>query len=93
MTGPEALGLDEAAEILSEAAGRPVSYEPVSDEEFRELLLADGWSPGEVKAILRLFASVRKGGRAPVLPELEQVLGRPPRTLRAFAQENAAVWA
>lgn len=92
LTGGEALGLTRAARIISDVAGREVPYEPVSDEEFRDLLLADSWTPGEVEAILGLFGSIRRGGRAPVLPDLERILGRAPRTFAAFAEENASVW-
>jgi uncharacterized protein YbjT (DUF2867 family) len=93
LTGAETFTLGEVAGILSEAAGRPVRYEAVSDDEFRAILEEEGWRPAEVEVILGLFRSVREGARAAIHSDVEAVLGRPPRTLRDFAREAAAAGA
>jgi uncharacterized protein YbjT (DUF2867 family) len=92
LTGSEALGMADAARILSDVAGHEVGYESVADEAFRASLAADGWSQGEVDVILGLFATVRDGLRAAVHPEVERVLGRAPRTFAAFAGEHRGAW-
>lgn len=92
LTGAEALAPDEAARLISEASGRQVRYEEVSDETFRTLLSEESWAPGEVEVILGLFASIRDGARAPVHPDVEKVLGRPPREFGAFVREHAGAW-
>lgn len=92
LTGGEALSMEEAARILSEATGRMIAYVPVSDEEFREALEADGRRPSEVDVILGLFRSIRNGQRETVHPNLESILGRPPRTFADYAREHAHTW-
>lgn len=93
VTGPEALDHFEAAGILSEAAGRPIEYRPVEDEVMRTILLERGRSEAEAEVILNLYRSMRDGWRSPVTDGVEEILGRPPRTFRAFAREHAEAWA
>jgi uncharacterized protein YbjT (DUF2867 family) len=92
LTGEEALGLGDAAEVISRAAGRRIEYEPVSDEAFRKILEDRGWRPSDVEVVLGLFGSIRRGEREPVHPELPGLLGRPPRTLASFAEEHGGAW-
>lgn len=92
LTGGEAVDLARAARLISEAAGRQVHYEDVSEEAFRQLLSDEGWSPGEVEVILGLFSSIREGARAPVHPDISEILGRPPRSFGAFVTEHAEAW-
>lgn len=92
LTGPRALDMHEVSRILSRHTGRPVAYEPIEDQEFQDLLEADGWRAGEIEVILGLFRSVREGWRKPVLADLEEALDRPPRSFEAFAAELEGVW-
>lgn len=92
LTGGEAVGLARAARLISEATGRQVRYEDVSEEAFRQLLSDEGWSPGEVEVILGLFSSIREGARAPVHPDISEILGHPPRSFGAFVTEHAEAW-
>lgn len=92
LTGPEALDHHEAAEVLSEVAGRSIEYHPVEDEVMRTILRERGRSEGEADVILDLYASMRDGWRDQVTSDVEEILDRPPRTFRAFARENAGAW-
>ncbi len=92
LTGPRALTMEEVSRILSQHVGREIGYEAIDDDEFRETLETDGWRTGEVEVILGLFRSIREGWRKPVLPELEEALGRPARTFEDFAAELERVW-
>jgi uncharacterized protein YbjT (DUF2867 family) len=92
LTGGESLTLHEIGQVLSRAAGRTIRYESVPDEEFRKLLEERDWRPAEVDVILGLFRSIRDGERAVMHPDVEEVLGRPPRTLEAYAREAASAW-
>lgn len=93
LTGPEALDHFEAAGVLSGAAGRPIQYRPVEDEVMRTILLERGRSEAEAEVILNLYRSMRDGWRSPVSGDVEEILGRRPRSFREFALENAEVWA
>lgn len=92
LTGPEALDHAEAAEILSEAAGRTIEYHPVEDEVMGTILRERGRSEAEARVILDLYASMRDGWRSEVTSDVEEVLGRPPRAFREFALEEAEAW-
>ena len=92
LTGPEALTIHEAAAMISKVAGHEVEYESIDDTEFESVLSDSGWGTGEVEIILRLFGSIREGGRAPIHPDIEQTLDRPPRDFEAFAAENPSAW-
>jgi uncharacterized protein YbjT (DUF2867 family) len=92
LTGGEALGMEEAAGIIAEAADRAVRYDPVSDEEFRGILGEEAWREDEIEVILGLFGSVRRGWREPVHPDVELILGREPLRFDSFARENAHAW-
>ncbi|TVP57246.1 MAG: NAD-dependent epimerase/dehydratase family protein [Gemmatimonadales bacterium] len=92
LTGPEALTITEAAQMISKVAGREITYEPIDDAEFEAVLADSGWNDSEVEIILRLFSSIREGGRAPVVADIETVLGRAPHSFEDFAAEDPSAW-
>lgn len=92
LTGPEALTQDEAAEILSDVAGREIAYEAVDDDSMRAVLREAGWRPEQVEVMLGLFASIRNGARAAVTPDVEEVLGRPATSFRSYAEDHVRAW-
>jgi uncharacterized protein YbjT (DUF2867 family) len=92
LTGPEALSHQDAARLIAEAAGRPVEYQAVEDEEMREMLREAGWPGDQVDTFARLFAAIREGQRAAVTNHVEQVLGRAPVSFSQFAREHADAW-
>ncbi len=91
LTGPESLTYAEAAQILSEAAGRPITYLPVEDAAFHRALTNAGLPADYGDLMVTLFGTVRQGFAASVDDAVARVLGRA-RTLRQYAQDHAAVW-
>ncbi len=91
LTGSEALTYHEAAQILSEASGETIQYVPISDEAMRENMSQAGFPEDGLDYFSALFEAVRAGYAAPISPTVEAVLGRPPMTLRAFAEAHAEV--
>lgn len=86
LTGPAALSYDEAAEILSEAAGRRISHRAVSPAELRARLTAGGM-PAEYAAFLAgLEERIAAGAEDRTTEEVLRRTGRPPRSLQAFAR-------
>jgi uncharacterized protein YbjT (DUF2867 family) len=92
LTGGQAHTYGEAAEILSRAAGKPIRYVGLSEDEFSGSLAAQGWQPGQIAMFAGLFQGVRQGWAAPSSPDVASVLGRAPITLEQFAQDHAAIW-
>ncbi|WP_434595301.1 NAD(P)H-binding protein [Streptomyces sp. A5-4] len=87
LTGPRELTKDEQVRAIGEAIGRPLRFEEVTAEAARPQMLADGWPPELVKALL-------DGAQAPTRPALitsvvEEITGAPPRTFRTWAADHA----
>ena len=66
---------------------RPLRFEVQSDEEAREEMAAS-MPPEYVDAFLRFFARGELDESA-VLPAVEEITGRPPRTYQAWVREHA----
>jgi uncharacterized protein YbjT (DUF2867 family) len=92
LSGGQAFTYGEAAEILSRAAGKPIRYVALSEEEFSGSLAAQGWRPEQIAMFAGLFQGVRQGWAAPISPDVATVLGRAPITLEQFAQDHAVIW-
>jgi nucleoside-diphosphate-sugar epimerase len=93
LTGREAITFAEAAAVLTTALGRPVRYEPALVPGYCWHLRrrrALPWIQIAVQAVLHV--GLRRGDAARVDPTVEQVLGRPPRTLEEYVRDAAARW-
>jgi uncharacterized protein YbjT (DUF2867 family) len=79
LTGPEALDGDEVAARLGVRRLDP----PLA--EWRDAIVRDGLDPWLADSTVELYAAVARDALADVSPEVERVLGRPPR--RAFVDQ------
>jgi uncharacterized protein YbjT (DUF2867 family) len=93
LTGPESITFAEAAEILSVALGRAVTYEEVTPAELVTELVAAGVAPADASGLAWLFEEVLDGRNSAVTTTVEQVLGRPATSFRAYADRAAAAGA
>ncbi|MEV7599141.1 SDR family oxidoreductase [Kitasatospora sp. NPDC089797] len=95
LTGPRAITLAEAADVITAATGRTVRHLDVTAEDFTAGLVAQG-TPPEIAAVLTgLLLNIRDGHGTDVSDGVERALGRPPRSFETFAAEAAAAgrWA
>lgn len=92
LTGPESLDYQTVATTLSEVIGRPVQYEDISPEDFRETMAAHGMPELGVEVMSGLYDSVRAGQTDGVSPAVREVLGREPVAMSQWARENAEAW-
>jgi len=90
LTGPEALGYADAAEILSGVVGKPVVYKPVEDDAFIALLTGAGVSADYAGLLTSIFYPVRQGWTAVVTKDVETLTGQTPRSVATYAADNAA---
>jgi len=90
LTGPDALTHAEAAAILSESVGRTITYQNITEDAFREQLLAAGSPSHYVEMLVMLFASVRMGASSQVADGVASLTGEPPRPLSVYASDFAA---
>lgn len=93
ITGPEALSYDEAARILSDAAGVEIRHVRVSQDELGNAIgemTGDDWL-GEALAALHGIDAA--GHEAIVTDVVRELTGRTPRSLSDFARDHADVLA
>ncbi|MEV0402946.1 NAD(P)H-binding protein [Actinoallomurus sp. NPDC050550] len=85
LTGPEALTTVERVRTIGEAIGRTLRFEKTPARAARERMLADGWPPTLVDALL----SAPDDQPAVVTSTVEEITGAPARTFRDWAVEHA----
>lgn len=89
LTGPRPISLAEVADTLSNVADREITYQETSTAEAKAVLMDQGspeWLATEQVALFRGFA---KGAGDVETSDVQEVLGRQPRSLRAFAEDHA----
>lgn len=87
LTGPEALGYDDIATIITEVTGRAVVHRRLSYEEMRDRLTAQ--VPVEFAAILAgLDRAIAQGAEDRVTDTVQRLTGRPPRAFRALLERE-----
>jgi NAD(P)H dehydrogenase (quinone) len=82
LTGPEALDFADIAAIASELTGHRISRVTVSDDEWKERLIAQGTPEQFASFALEIFTASRRGEFAAVDSALKQLLGREPASFR-----------
>ena len=87
LTGPESLLPGERVAVLGEVLGRDLRFEAQSDEEARAEM-GKAMPPEYVDAFMAFFAEGTLD-ESEVLPTVEEVTGRPPRSYREWATEHA----
>jgi uncharacterized protein YbjT (DUF2867 family) len=89
LTGPELLSTAEALSVLGAVLGHRYTYVDVPGQAAREAMEKTGMPAWLVDAFLELNALIRHGHAATLASGVEQVLGRPPRSMREWAARLA----
>lgn len=90
LSGPEPLTPGDQVAILARVLGRPLRYEPLSDEQARAEMAEDTPAP-YVDAFFR-FYSDGEFDDAPVLPAVEEITGHSPRRFEEWARAHAGAF-
>ena len=88
LNGPEAFSNGEIAAKISRVAGQPVQFVDIPEEAQRKAMLDAGMPEWQVTALLELQQYYVSGKCAPVTDVLPALLGRAPRTLDQYLEEN-----
>ncbi|MGW5427160.1 NAD(P)H-binding protein [Streptomyces sp. NPDC004059] len=89
LTGPEAITVPGQTAVLADVLGRPVPVRNLSPDQTREFLrTAWGFDEERADGILTGVAFVRDGGNAVVTEDVPEVLGRPARSFREWAEDH-----
>lgn len=86
LTGPEAYSYAEAAELLSGALGRRISYRAVDGKTFVAEAVAGGVPPDYAELLAAIFYPVAQGWAAAVTDAVETLSGKPSRSLQSSIQ-------
>ncbi len=87
LTASEALTFEDVASLASEILGREITREIISDEAYRNGLIAHGLPALMADALGTLYTAARAGEFNVVDPTLERLLGRKPITMRSILQD------
>ncbi|GAB1819675.1 SDR family oxidoreductase [Herbidospora sp. RD11066] len=90
LTATQALTLDDAAKLATQATGRTITRAVAPDDLFRERLVGRGVPAEAADHLLGIFAASRAGEFAAVDPTLTTLLGREPTGLGAFLRRECA---
>ena len=91
-TGPQALTMAKAAETISAAAGRTITYRDTDREEWIAAMVSSGL-PAEYAQVLRpLTATLASGNGARPNRDVLDVTGTAPVTFVDFAAKTAPAW-
>jgi uncharacterized protein YbjT (DUF2867 family) len=85
LTGPELLSTAEVLSVLGSVLGHRYAYVDVSEPAARAAMEKTGMPAWLVDAFLELNALIRQGHAATLTSGVQQVLGRPPRSMREWA--------
>lgn len=92
LTGPELLSAADQAAVLSQVLGRSVSMMDVAIADLRANLIASGATPEYADGVATGSELVRANGNAILTPDLEKVLGRPPRSFATWVRDHQAAF-
>ncbi|MFL1432568.1 MULTISPECIES: NmrA family transcriptional regulator [unclassified Nocardiopsis] len=92
LTGPKALTFAEATAAVSEVAGREVTYQVVSAEEFVDLVVGAGESAELGHGLVALLAEILDGRNVHPADGVERALGRPATPFADYVRKTAGTW-
>jgi uncharacterized protein YbjT (DUF2867 family) len=87
LSGPGPLTPGEQVAALARAIRRPLRYEPLSDDEARASLAAEGAPPSLIDAFFRFFGAGEFDDSA-ITTTVHEITGRPPRTFEHWARAH-----
>jgi uncharacterized protein YbjT (DUF2867 family) len=87
VTGPAAVTHAEIATELGDAVGRTVRFENIPPEAFLAALTGAGMPEWQAEGLVEDYAHYDRGEASAVSPDVEQVTGTSPRSLRDFAHD------
>lgn len=91
LTGPEALSLQELAELFARTSGRPVTYVEETVEAAYESRAGFGAPPWLVDAWVSTYVQIAKGELDLVTTDVQRLLNRVPGSLEAYLTEHPEV--
>lgn len=92
ITGPDAMTFAQAAARISAVLGREVPFMPITPEQMRDGLIAQGAEPWYAEMNAEMTFAVRMGMSFSPSNDVEFLLGRKPRALETYVTDHKAGW-
>lgn len=92
LTGPEAIGYAQVADVLSAVTGRSVEFVDAPPTAAREAMAVGGLPDWLVEQLDRIFGLVRDGSLAPTTDTVRAITGREPHGFADFARDHAPIF-
>lgn len=92
LTGPDALSMNDCAEILSEVLGRSIRYRSPPYWFAALIMRMQGVSVWDIAMRKQLFKMIRDGGETKITNDVENITGQKPRSFEIFLRENQNVF-
>lgn len=92
ITGPEALSFAEVTARIGAAIHRPLTFQPISDDEARQRYAPISGSAEDTEAHVSLWRAIREGRLATVNDNVERILGRKPIDLNEWLRHHVAAF-
>jgi uncharacterized protein YbjT (DUF2867 family) len=92
LTGPDALTHTQVAALIAEATGKPVTFNDITPDELRPVLIGAGLPTDYVEVLLVLLGYIKAGYTGLVNDKVKTLLGRDPITFKQFATEFSDSW-
>lgn len=86
LTGEQAIGFAQIAEILARQLGRPVAYVNCAPADYTKALLGAGLPPFLAEAITGIHRATAEGRNAETSDAVRRITGTPPETLPHFLE-------
>jgi uncharacterized protein YbjT (DUF2867 family) len=92
LTGPEAMTVSEAAEVIADVTGKPMKHNDLDRDVWIQASVASG-VPAEYGEMLRMLTETIASGRGSRPNDnVEKVAGAPPVKFADFARRTAQAW-
>lgn len=91
ITGPEVLTFYDVADRFSEVLGEKVAYVAMPMDQFRERM-AGILEPWHLNAVCELFREIAEVGLDHTTDTFKELIGREPRSLTQFIEDNLALF-
>jgi len=92
LTSGETIDHYEVVRLISAASGKDIKYRPVSEDDYRETLLATGMKDSAAEMALNLYRLMRNGGTTAVSQDVPNVLGREAISFEQYTKDFANSW-
>ncbi|MBV9667542.1 MAG: SDR family oxidoreductase [Nitrososphaeraceae archaeon] len=89
ITGQEAISFGQAAESLSNAIGKRISYVDIPEEDARKEMRHMGMEEWLIDAMMESYSIIRAGHASQTTTVVEQITGRKPIPFTRFAKDHA----